>query len=444
MHLGTYKRYLLALLTGILMFNFVDRFAMGVVLQNIKTDLQLSDTQLGLLTGIAFAAFYSVMGLPIARWADRGNRVTIISLSTALWSVAVALCAAAANFVQLLLVRMSVAVGEAGGFTPGLSLISDYFERAERPRAVAIYSLGGPLSAVVGYFLAGWLSERYGWRGMFVLIGVPGILLAVLARLTMREPRRALTRHQAPGDSSSPTTRAASTPSLHEVMGTLWGNLTFRNLLLCNSISFFFIYGIMQWQPTFFIRSYGLTTGQIGTLFAVVYGLGGLLGTYLGGVFASRFAVRNERLQLILVALAMIASGVLTSGIYLGVSLYGALALMGVAAIAQFSVNGPLYAAMQTVVPARTRAVSMALVLFFGNLIGMGLGPLSTGALSDAFQGWAGQESLRYALLTLCPGYLWVGWHAWRASQTVARDLATVVNDSNETPHSINAAAGIV
>src|SRR5262249_36640379 len=136
----------------------------------IKADLHLSDTQLGLLTGIAFALFYSVMGLPIARWADRGNRVTIISLTTALWSIAVALCGAAANFAQLLLVRMCVAVGEAGGFTPGLSLISDNFDRAARPRAVAIYSLGGPLSAVVGYFLAGWLSERYGWRGMFVLI----------------------------------------------------------------------------------------------------------------------------------------------------------------------------------------------------------------------------------------------------------------------------------
>src|SRR5688572_2955426 len=138
-----HKHYLLGLLSVILLFNYVDRQALGIVLQDIKLELDLTDTQLGFLSGIAFALFYSVMGIPIARWADRGNRVTIISLTTAVWSVAVALCGAAGSFVQLLLVRIAVAVGEAGGFVPGTSLLSDYFDRAERPRALAIYALGG-------------------------------------------------------------------------------------------------------------------------------------------------------------------------------------------------------------------------------------------------------------------------------------------------------------
>src|SRR5688500_10553590 len=164
-----YKQYLLAVLLVVLASNYMDRLALGLLLQDIKVDLALSDTQLGFLSGIAFALFYSVMGLPIARWADRGNRVAIITFTTVLWSAAVALCGVAGNFVQLLLIRMVVAVGEAGCIPPAHSLIADYFTRAERPRAVAIYMLGGQLS-VVGYFAAGWLNELYGWRVTFMLL----------------------------------------------------------------------------------------------------------------------------------------------------------------------------------------------------------------------------------------------------------------------------------
>src|SRR5687768_16882052 len=183
-----YKVYLLVLLLVICAFNYIDRLALGLVLQDIKVDLSLTDTQLGLLSGIAFALFYSIMGIPIARWADRGNRVAIITFTTALWSAAVALCGVASNFVQLLLIRIGVAVGEAGCTPPAHSLIADYFTRAERPRAVAIYMLGGQLS-VVGYLWAGWLNELYGWRVTFMLLGLPGLGLAALAWLTLREPR---------------------------------------------------------------------------------------------------------------------------------------------------------------------------------------------------------------------------------------------------------------
>ncbi len=281
-----YKHYLLAVLMVILAFNYVDRLALGLVLQDIKLEFHASDTKLGFLSGLAFALFYSVMGIPIARWADRGNRVTIISLTAALWSVMVVLCGRAGSFFQLLFARIGVAVGEAGFMPPANSLIPDYFDRAERPRAVAIYMLGGALSNLIGYFLAGWLNELYGWRSMFVMLGLPGLALAGLAGLTLREPR------------VRRTTTPPAQPAFQEICITLWSCTTFRHLLFCFSVVSFFGYGIAQWLPAFFFRSFGLKSGELGTWLAAIYGLGGAVGMYLGGALASRYAAHNERVQL--------------------------------------------------------------------------------------------------------------------------------------------------
>jgi len=430
-----YKRYLLATLLIILAFNYVDRWALGLVLQNIKIDLHLSDTQLGFLSGIAFAFFYSLVGIPIARWADRGNRVTIISITTATWSAAVALCGMAANFVQLLSIRVGVAVGEAGCIPPAHSLIADHFTRAERPRAAALYMLGVPLSMIVGYFVAGWLNELYGWRLMFVMIGLPGLLLAFLARVTLKESRR-----RRPKAASSP-----SEPRLQEVCTALWTNVTFRHLLLCFSVMAFFNFGILQWQPTFFVRSYGLKTAEVGAWFALIYGLGGVLGTYWGGELASRYASQREGLQLRVMAIATAGYGMIAAFIYLSSNRYLAFGLMGLAAMVATTINGPVFAVVQTLMPRRMLAMSIAVIYLFANLIGLGLGPLVVGALSDALRPPFGEESLRYALLALCPGYLWGGWHLWRASRTVTHDLARVElnrdGDSREQDRVVNKTA---
>jgi MFS family permease len=426
----TYHNYMLVLLMAILAFNFVDRLALGVVLQDIKVELHLTDTQLGVLSGISFALFYSVVGIFIARWADRGNRVSIISLTAALWSVAVALCGIAGNFVQLMLIRVGVAVGEAGAYAPGLSLISVHFDRAERPQAMAIYSLAGPLAFVIGYLAAGWLNQLYGWRVMFMLLAVPGVVLATVARFTLKEPRLAkstLTENSA--TETRLTVALLSQPSLKEVCVALWANVTFRRLLLCLSALFFFTYGILQWQPTFFMRSFKLTSAQVGVDCAVVYGLGGVLGTLAGGRFASHYAARNERAQLLAITIAIVVDGLLSFFVYLTSSQYCAFVLMGLRVAAQSAINGPIFAIMQTLVPESMRAVSVALVMFVANLLGLGFGPLATGALSDGFRPWAGEESLRYALLVLSPGYFLVAWLAWRASQTVTRDLGTALFD---------------
>jgi MFS family permease len=430
---NVYKNYLLAVLLVILAFNNVDRQVLGLLMQDIKVDLDLTDTQLGLLSGIAFSLFYSLMGIPIARWADRGNRVTIIAVTVGLWSAAVALCGMAVSFLQLLLIRVGVAVGEAGCVPPAHSLIADYFTRAERPRATARYMLGVPISIVFGFFVAGWVNELYGWRTTFILLGLPGLALAPLAWFTIREPRRE--RHLAASTLFAQTSAAAAAsppppqPSMREVCVTLWANSSFRHLLFGYSLASFFGQGIWQWKPAFFMRSYGLQTGELGTWFAVIYGITGLLGMYWGGELASGRAANNERLQLRAMAVTYSCFGIVSTGIYLSPNAYLAFGLMGLATIGSSMVTGPMFATIQTLVPQRMRAVSIALVFLFANLIGLGLGPLAAGALSDAFRPFVGEESLRYALLALCPGYFWVGGHLWRASRTVTRDLQALQRD---------------
>jgi MFS family permease len=419
---GAYRNYFLTIVTIVFAFNFVDRLALGVVLEDIKVDLGLTDTQLGLMSGIAFALFYAVMGIPIARWADRGNRVTIIALTTFVWSVAVALCGAATSFLQLLVIRVGVAVGEAGCVPPAHSLIADYFTRAERPRAVALYMLGGPIALIVGYFAAGWFNTWLGWRTTFVIIGLPGILMAALVQFTLREPRRAAD-HLASA-AAHPGATGQAEPDIRKVLVTLWRNAAFRHLSICFSVWFFFGYGLLQWQPTFFVRSHHLESGELGIWLAAVYGGGGLIGTYLGGEWCSRRAANNERLQLNACAAAFVLFGVLTAAAQLATTYHMAFAALLLANIGGNMSQGPIVATMQTLVPPRMRAMSIAITYLFANLIGMGLGPLAAGALSDGLRPWFGEESLRYALVILCPGYFWAAWHLWRAGRTVARDVA--------------------
>jgi MFS family permease len=422
----SYKHYMIAVLLAITAHNYVDRTTLGLLLQSIKIDLNLTDTQLGVLTGIAFALFYSAMGIPIARWADRGNRVTIVSVTTALWSMAVIVCGGVQTFQHLLLIRIAVAVGEAGCLPPTHSLIADHFTRAERARAVAIYMLGGPLGMLVGYLSAGWLGEFFGWRNTFVMLGVPGLLLALVAWFTLREPRlasaSAVTSHVRPTTGEPQGVQL----SLKEACQALWANATFRNIWLSMSVSSFFGYGILQWLPSFFARTHGLQTGEIGTWFAAIYGVGGLVGTYFGGVLASRYAANNERLQLKAIAVAYVVFAVLSAGVYLAPNPYMAFAFLAFAMVGGCTMNGPLFAIIQMVVPDRMRATAIAIVYLFGNLIGLGLGPLAAGALSDAFRPMLGDESLRYALLLLCPGYLWPVWYVWKSSRTVDEDMAHV------------------
>jgi MFS family permease len=299
-----------------------------------------------------------------------------------------------------------------------LSLIAGHFTRDERPRAVSVYMQGVSVSLLLGYFAAGWLSELFGWRIMFTIIGLPGLALALLTHRTIKEPARV-----AP---------ASTDPSFREVCLYLWKNRTFRHVLYSFVVNWFFSYGTLQWTPTFFVRSFGLDTGKLGTWLALIYGVGFLLGTYLGGEWATRFAKRDEKKQLEAMAVVTSISGVTMALVFnpqAAPTSYFAFGWLGFSMLSGALIAGPQFSVIQTLVPARMRAVSISIVYLFGNLIGIGLGPWAAGALSDALRPWAGDESLRYAMLILCPVCVWSAWHLWAASKTIAADLESARTD---------------
>lgn len=414
---NSYKQYLLMLLAGVMAANCLDRVVIGMLLQPIKREFGVSDTELGLLSGLAFAAFYAVMGLPMARWADRGNRVALIATTTAVWSALLALCGAATSFLQLLVIRVGVAIGEAGTIPAAHSLIADYFDRRERPRAVARYLLASPIAFTIGYFCAGFIVDKYGWRATFVAMALPGLALAPLAWFTMKEPRRATT--------AALQTPAADHPSMLAVAKLLVSNRSFCHLLVALSLWNFFGYGMLQWIPAFFIRSHGLTPGELGPWLALVYGLGGVIGIYLGGELASRFAAGNERLQLLFCAVSFVFFSAVKASAFFVSDYHVALFALWLASLNNVT-QGPMYAMLQSMVAAPMRATAIAIVSLCSSLVGMGLGPLAVGILSDALTARFGPDALRYSLALLSAGYLLAGLHLWLASRTVMRDIERV------------------
>lgn len=417
---GLYKYYLLAILLSILAFSYVDRLALSLVVQDVKSDLHLTDTQLGVITGFAFSLFYALMGIPIGRWADRGNRRVIISVTIGLWSCVAAVTGLARNFLQLALVRVGVGVGEAGCVPPAHSLIADYFPRAERPRAMGIYMLASPLSMLVGWLLAGWLKEMVGWRMMFAILAIPGIVLAILAAFTVKEPRERPPADA--GGAAGPT--ADAPPGTIATLKLLWSLRTYRRVVIALSLLTFLSSGLTQWLPTFFIRSHGLSTSQVGLWFTVVFGIGGVVGLYGGGALASRFAPNDERLHLKVFAIFCLVLAAVRPLSFLLPSTVFAFAVMVAAALLTYLAEGPTFAILQTLVPERLRGVAVAVLYMSMNLLGAGLGPMAVGALSDAFASWAGADSLRYAMAAICMVYPLAVWPIWLASRSVAEDVA--------------------
>jgi MFS family permease len=406
----------------ILAFNYTDRFALGLVLEDIRRDLALSDSELGFMTGLAFAVFYAAMGIPIARWADYGNRVSIVALTTAVWSVMVALCGASRTFLQLVLIRIGVGIGEAGCIPPAQSLIGDYFTRAELPKALAMYMQGATLSVFLGYFVAGWVNETYGWRVMFLVLSAPGLLMAALAGTTLKEPR--LEKSVTPRE-AHPALVAQDRAPVRDVVVRLWGSESFRHLLLSFALMSFFNYGLLNWQPAYLVRRFGLGTGELGTWLACIYGVSTLIGLYLGGELASRYGAMGPKFQLRVMAVVTAGfGGALWAPIYFSGDYRLAFALMALSNLGGTTIFGPMFAILQGIVPSEMRAIAIAIVYLCANLVGMGLGPFAVGALSDALRHSVGEDSLRYALLAMCPGYLWAAWHLWRASDTIHRDMA--------------------
>ncbi len=412
-------RYALGLLVVVYVFNFVDRSILSILQDSIKAEFELSDAQLGWLQGIAFAVLYSTLGLPIARYADRGVRRSIIAVAVFAWSAMTVLTGLARSFGELFLARVGVGVGEAGCSPPAHSLISDLFHPDRRATALAIYALGIPLGSAIGTFAGGWIKHFFDWRTAFVVVGLPGLLLAVVVRLTLREPTRGYWDGRAARAGPRPSREPAG-----EVIRFLWGARAFRHLALAGALHAFYGYGAGAFIPSFFFRVHGFEAGELGTWLAAIGITTGALGTFLGGWLSDRISRSDPRWYAWVPALATAVGVPFAFLFYLWPEGRSALALYALPAVLGGMYLGPTFAMTQALVPARMRAVASAILLFILNMIGLGLGPLCVGVVSDLLEPRFGVTSIRWALLGVVASCAsWSVLHYLLAARTLRGDL---------------------
>lgn len=404
-----YVWYVILLLSVVNVFNYMDRMALSVLMPFIKEDMRLTDAQLGLLVGFAFSLFYAICGIPIARWADRGVRRNIISIALALWSAMTALSGAAQNFWHLFAARIGVGVGEAGCLPPAQSIICDYVPLKRRSGVFAVHNFGLMVGMMLGLSLAGWLGEVIGWRWAFLALGLPGLLLALVVRATLREPVRGLIDKVSSDDASR---------SIGATLSYLWRCRTYLWMAGFFSVNGFVQYGLYQWWPSFYARVYGLSLSSIGLHLGVAIGVGSGIGMLLGGVVANRAAQRDVRLPLIVGAVSTaVALPAAVGTLFVG-SASASMWLVLVTAIFWSVSNGPAVATVYSVALPHMRATAGTITIFFASVLGFGLGPFCVGLLSDALAPTFGSEALRYAMVLpacLLPGMVIVLYGAARS-----------------------------
>ncbi|NKI18266.1 MFS transporter [Spongiibacter sp. KMU-166] len=410
--------YALGVLTLVYSFNFIDRQLLAILQESIKADLSLKDAHLGLLTGFAFAAFYVTAGIPIARLADRSNRRNIVALAVFTWSFMTSISGMAQNFVQLLLARIGVGVGEAGGSPPSHSMISDLFPPQKRATAMGVYSTGVNIGILFGFLLGGWLNEFFGWRIAFVVVGVPGILLALLVRFTLAEPRREI---------SMRTAQAAEPSSLKKVLALLWSRSSFRYLGLASALNAFAAYGIANWTASFMIRSHGMETGELGTWLAFILGVAGAVGVVSGGVLSDKLGRNDKRWYVWLPMLFLLVAAPFTAVAFSVDSRYYALLLLFIPGAVLNAYLGNVIAVTHGLVPSDMRATASAVLFFIINILGMGLGPWTVGIVSDLLTPTWGDAALGVALGSVVPPAMLLGAICfYAASRRLRDDLAAV------------------
>lgn len=397
----------LALIALVYIFSYIDRQVVAVLIEPIKHEFGVSDTMMGLLTGLAFGLFYALLGLPVGRLADRGNRRNIIAVCCTLWSIATMACGMAAQFWQLLLARMSVAVGEAGGMAPAISLISDLYPKKRRSLAISLFMMGPHLGLLIGLALGSWIAQNYGWRATFFFFGAPGVLLGLMVWLFAIEPRRG-----AYEDTPSVSTVSVGRASLWSQVRSLMGMASFRNVAIGCGIAGIAAYGYGIWVPSFLVRSHGMTIAHAGLLFGVLSGVGAMVGALFSGWLGDRMNAHHVRWQIALPMLGMLLSvpaGLAfllwpAGGAWQLGSIRAPHALVFAGIFSFFAAWWPSlsFSAISQMVGPSERSVAAALLSMFLTLMGVGLGPLSTGVFSDLLRPMFGDEALRWALATVC------------------------------------------
>lgn len=384
-----YRNYVLVMLTLVYVFNFIDRQLLVILQESIKKELDLSDTQLGLLSGFTFALFYVTMGIPIARLADKGNRRNIVAISLGLWSIMTAFSGWARNFVQLLLARVGVGVGEAGGSPPAHAMISDYFPPGQRATALSFYSAGLYAGVLVGFLMGGYLNEQLGWRTAFFVLGLPGALFSLLFYITVKEPVRGATDHRREVEEGH---------SLFQVVRLLYSKKTFVYLSLASGLHAFCIYGLFNWEPSFLSRLHGMQNAEIGIALGLIFGCTGALGTFAGGLVTDSLGRSDKRWYLKAPAYAILASIPFVAGTLFLHSTSLSLVCLGICSFLYSTYLGPVIAVCHFLVPASMRALTSAVLFLVINLIGLGFGPLVVGMISDLLSATLGVESLRWGM----------------------------------------------
>jgi MFS family permease len=405
----------LAILLAAYIFNFIDRQIIGVLAVPIKTELALSDRQLGLMGGIAFALFYSGLAIPIAWLADRKNRVNIIAVSVALWSAFTAACGFAQNFWQLFLVRMGVGIGEAGGVAPSYALISDFYPKERRARALALFSLGIPIGSALGVFFGGWIASHLDWRSAFLIVGLAGLPAALAVKLWVPEPVRG-GFDTADGGASEPA------PPFVDVVATLARTPSFWLLSFGAASGSILGYGLIFWLPSFFSRSFGLELSQVGWFYGSIVLVGGVAGTWLGGWFGDRVGAANPGAYALIPAVCfLIAAPVFAFGLF-AASLVVGWILFAIGQMLALAWLGPVIAAVQHIVPPNMRATASASFLFINNLIGIGFGIFFLGFMSDRMNAAHGADALKFSILYGLGFYLLSALIYFAAATRLKRD----------------------
>ncbi|MDA8619138.1 MFS transporter [Luminiphilus sp.] len=410
-----YRWTVLVMLTLVYTFNFIDRQILVILQEPIKADLGLSDAQLGLLTGFSFALVYVTAGIPIAWLADRANRRNIVAASLAFWSLMTAMSGLVQNYGQLLVARLGVGVGEAGGTPPAHSMISDYFPPSSRGTALSFYSMGIYIGVLFGFAAGGWIAENFGWRNAFFVIGIPGILYAFAVLWVVKEPKRG---HFDPAGAGAP-----AQSSLSETMAGLRRRPTFWYLSVGCAFSAFISYGNGNFMPSFLMRNHGLSLTEVGVILGLISGLSGATGTFLGGYMADRLATRDMRWYLWIPILGGLSAMIPAYYTLLGENTTFIVAAMIPSQILSALYLGPCIATCHNLVSPGMRAMASAILYFVLNLIGLGLGPLTVGILSDFYAEPFGDDNLRYAMASvLSIGFLGV-YFLWMGTRSLNRDL---------------------
>ncbi len=408
-----YTRYVMAVLFLVYVMSYLDRQLASVLLEDMKADLGASDGQMGMLTGVAFAIVYATLGIPIARWADRGVRRSIIAGGVAVWSVATALTGAGRSYTEVLLARFGVGAGESAAGPPGHALLSDYFPLSQRGRALAIYSAGGSAGMMLGMWLGGQLGDLYGWRTAFVIVGLPGLALAVVVRLTVREPIRGrFDKGPAP-----------PRESLRVVLGTLWRIRSFRWMTLAATLHVFAGFGAANWTPAFLMRIHGMTASEAGFWLGPVVGAGSLAGGLFWGWAVDVSGKRDLRWYMWLPTIATMIAMPFSYAFLLWPT-DNAIWFQVVSSFFGNCYAGATFAMVQGLAKPHMRAMAAAGVLFVMNLGGLGLGPTIIGFMNDWLTPSFGVEAIRVSMLIIGLPHIVAAVFGVMAARTLREDLA--------------------